>query len=107
MYQLRTLGLIILGMLLSSGVNASEELSIRYACVACHELDIPRVGPPFVAVAARYSSGGDEAREVLVNRILEGSTGLWGTMPMPPQPQVNREEAREVVDWIFSLVKVQ
>ncbi len=43
------------------------------------------------------------AKENLAKKIINGGTGVWGKLPMPPHPQHNLEQARQMVDWILSL----
>jgi cytochrome c len=72
------------------------------ACLACHQVDTRRVGPPLRSVAERYA-GQPQAMDYLVNKILHGSRGDWGAVPMPAQSQLSQAQAQELVKWILSL----
>ena len=71
-------------------------------CFNCHAVDQPRVGPPFVEVAAKYR-GQPAALEASVERVVKGSTGVWGKVPMLPHSHHTRDEIREMVAWVYAL----
>ncbi len=76
-------------------------------CLACHQVDARRVGPPFRAIGERYAGKGEHAANVdyLAKAIQQGSRGKWGALTMPAQPQVDDDEAHRLADWILSLGK--
>jgi cytochrome c len=82
--------------------SADEELFKRSNCMACHTLDQKRVGPPLKEVAARYS-GDSGAAERLARKIREGGGGVWGELPMPPQPQVSEADAKKLAEYVLSV----
>ncbi|HEY0985160.1 PQQ-dependent sugar dehydrogenase [Schlesneria sp.] len=71
-------------------------------CFNCHAVDQKRVGPPLLDIANKYR-GLDGALDASVQRVLKGSTGVWGKIPMIPHSQHSPEEVREMVDYIFRL----
>lgn len=71
-------------------------------CLACHQVDSRRVGPPFASVAQRYGPPGG-LRDYLAQSIRHGGRGKWGAVPMPAQPQVSEQEANQLADWILAL----
>jgi cytochrome c len=71
-------------------------------CFNCHSVDQKLVGPTFTEIAMRYD-GVKKAKNEAAQRILNGSTGVWGQIPMMPHPQHNLIQAKQMVDWIFSL----
>jgi cytochrome c551/c552 len=80
-------------------VNVAD-LARRKACLSCHGVDKRIVGPAFTDVAARYrGEAGIEAK--LVEKLRKGSTGVWGPMAMPPQPDLAEADARALVRWII------
>ncbi|MFM9116291.1 MAG: carbohydrate-binding protein, partial [Planctomycetota bacterium] len=74
----------------------------RSDCFNCHAVDAPRVGPPLIEIANKYR-GQNGALEASVQRVLKGSTGVWGKIPMIPHSQHTADEVRDMVSWIYSL----
>ena len=92
-----------MGLLLSSGAAfADDEFYKTKNCFACHRIDRATLGPSFKNVAAKYV--GDKGADVkLAKKIIEGSVGVWGQIPMPAQPQVTEAEALTLARWILEL----
>jgi cytochrome c len=74
-------------------------LAQRHACVACHALDQPGVGPSFRTIALKYRTHVDAAA-ILESKIRAGGTGAWGTAVMPPQAHVAEADVRALARWI-------
>ncbi len=74
----------------------------RSDCFNCHAVDQKRVGPPLLEIAGKYQ-GRSDALEASVQRVLKGSAGVWGKIPMIPHSQHTAEEVREMVEWVYSL----
>jgi cytochrome c len=83
------------------GDQTGLQLMQKYNCQQCHTIDKTHGGPSFRAIAKRYASDPNARDEVAAN-ILNGSTGAWGPLPMPPVA-VSKEDLRPLVDWILSL----
>ena len=71
-------------------------------CRKCHSINKKSAGPKYSDIAARYK-GQEDAVELLVKRIINGSGGVWGKTSMAAHPQYNLDEAREMVKYILSL----
>lgn len=71
-------------------------------CFNCHAVDQKRVGPPLLEIANKYR-GQKDALEASVQRVIKGSTGVWGKIPMIPHSHHTTEEIREMVGWVYSL----
>jgi cytochrome c len=71
-------------------------------CLACHSIDNKIVGPAYKDVAKKYASRKD-AEAYLSKKILEGSSGVWGQIPMPPNTTVKEPEAHTLAKFILSL----
>lgn len=96
------LALVIAGAAFAGGAQADEKLAQSKNCMACHQVGAKLVGPAYKDVAAKYKGdAGAEAR--LIKKVREGGTGVWGQIPMPPNPQVSEAEAKTLVTWILSL----
>ena len=72
------------------------------ACLACHAVDKKLVGPAYKEVVAKYKARKD-AEAYLTKKIREGSTGVWGAVPMPPNAAVSDEEAKTLAKYILTL----
>jgi cytochrome c len=86
---------------LSFSVKASEELAKKHACFACHTLDKKVVGPSYKDVAAKYRADKD-APAKLAAKVKNGSQGVWGNVPMPPNTAVPDADVNALVKWILS-----
>ena len=81
--------------------QASADLAKAKACMACHAVGSKLVGPSYKDVAAKYAKdAGAEARLAL--KIQKGSSGTWGPIPMPANPQVSDAEAQTLAKWILA-----
>ncbi|HHX35449.1 MAG TPA: c-type cytochrome [Gammaproteobacteria bacterium] len=78
-----------------------ETLFKSKPCVACHTIDNKMVGPSLKEVAEK-NAGVEGAVETLALHIKEGSAGIWGPIPMPPNV-VTEEEATILAEWVLSL----
>ncbi len=68
-------------------------------CTGCHQMKGKLVGPGFDEVAAKYN-GQSDAVAYLAGKIRNGGGGVWGSMPMPPLPQVTEEQATIIASWL-------
>lgn len=82
-----------------AGAKARELLG-RHACTSCHSVDQRLVGPAFAEVRGKYRDRSD-AQAYLAARIRSGGSGVWGAVPMPPQPGVAEAEADTLAQWIL------
>jgi len=91
-----------LALLASGSAMANIELAKAKNCMACHSVDTKIVGPAYKDVAKKYA--GDKTAEAkLVQKVLKGGSGTWGTMAMPANTQVSEAEAHTLVKWVLSL----
>ena len=81
---------------------AGAALAKQKNCMACHQVDSRRVGPPFASVAKRYVPA-ESFRDALAESIRVGGRGKWSAVPMPAQPHVSESEALLLADWILAL----
>lgn len=78
------------------------DLVAKNNCFQCHKISEKLIGPPYDSVALRYK-GNAAITDTLVQRIIRGSSGNWGTVPMIPHPTLSVEDARTMVHYILSL----
>jgi cytochrome c len=95
--------LVLLTMhgLTSNAAMANPDLARAKNCMSCHAVATKVVGPAFKDVARRYW-GQKVADDKLVAEVMEGSSGVWGPVPMPGNSQVSNAEAHTLVKWILS-----
>lgn len=94
--------LSILAVLAAPAAFASEDLATKKNCLACHQKDKKLVGPSYKDVAAKYA-GQKDAANMLADKILKGGTGVWGQVPMPANPQVSADEAKQLAAWVLTI----
>ena len=81
---------------------ANADLAQKKNCLACHATDKKLVGPSYKDVAAKYAGQKDAAAK-LADKIQKGGAGVWGPVPMPANPQVTPEEAKQLAAWVLSI----
>ena len=98
--------LLLIAAAMTSPLSAAPPTDVlnKYACSGCHSIDKKIVGPAFSEVAAKYKDQKD-AKEHLSTRIRSGGSGIWGAVPMPPQPAIADDELAKVVDWLVDGAK--
>ncbi len=80
--------------------SAGAALAKSLGCTTCHGTTSAIIGPAFRDVARKYA-GDAGALALLSAKVRQGGSGVFGAVPMPPQPQVKDAEARAVVQWIL------
>ena len=92
-------------LLMMSGLAAADDsgqaLAQKNACMSCHSVDKKIVGPAYKDVAKKYA-GDKGAQAKLAAKVKAGGKGVWGEIPMPPNPQVKAEDVEKIVAWILS-----
>lgn len=84
----------------TQAADDAEALAKSKNCLSCHAVDKKLVGPAYKEVAKKYTAA-DEA--MLAEKVIKGSKGVWGPVPMPPNPSVTPDEANKLVKWILGL----
>jgi len=80
---------------------AAKALASKSACLACHAVDRKLVGPAFKDVAARHKGQADAPAKVAA-RIKSGGSGMYGPVPMPPQPALKDDELKLLAEWVLA-----
>jgi cytochrome c len=73
-------------------------------CTTCHKLREKNIGPAYSDVAEKYRNT-PHALDTLVQKVLKGGSGNWGTVPMTAHPMVPEADVRVMVSYILSLKK--
>ena len=76
----------------------------KHGCAACHANDKKVVGPAYVDVAAKYK-GDASAPAKLMEKVKKGGQGVWGPVPMPPNPSVPDADLKTIVTYVLGLKK--
>jgi cytochrome c len=79
---------------------APADLAKAKNCFACHATDKKIIGPAYKEVATKYK-GDANAVTKLADKIKKGGSGVWGSMPMPPNA-VSDAEAKDLAKWVLS-----
>ncbi len=82
--------------------QADVALATSSGCLNCHQVEVKTVGPALKAIAEKYA-GQDGAADYMADKIKNGSNGVWGPIPMPPNVQVSDENAKVLAEFILSL----
>jgi len=90
------------GFLFSAPAFAADMEALAKAknCMTCHKTDGKLIGPSYKETAAKYAARKD-AVAYLADKIIKGGTGVWGQVPMPPNPQVSPEDAKKLAEWVM------
>jgi len=80
-----------------------QVIATKMGCLQCHNTDKKIIGPAYKDVALKYSkdpNAMDRVREQIVN----GGSGKWGTVPMPPYGHalLTQEQIDALAKWVLS-----
>ena len=80
-----------------------EAIAAKAGCLACHNRDKKVVGPAYKDVAAKYKGQADAA-DKLAAKARKGGQGVWGPIPMPPNPpeKINDADLKAVMQWVLN-----
>jgi cytochrome c len=82
----------------TEGNAAVQVMARKLNCLTCHGIDNKVVGPALRDVAKKYAGQADAA-DYLAQKIIAGGSGVWGTVPMPPQA-LAAPDAKALAQWI-------
>ena len=85
-----------------SAVIMGQNLMASSDCKTCHKVAEKSIGPSFTDVAKKYATRAD-ANAYLVDKIIKGSSGVWGETAMPAHPTMKEADAAQIVQWVMSL----
>ena len=93
----------------STANDKALELIAGSDCTTCHRLNQAssgsNIGPAYDQVAAKYNPAADSTVDRIVKKVISGGSGIWGTVPMTPHPQLKPEDVKTMVTYILSLKK--
>jgi len=79
-----------------------KALMLSLDCKSCHKVNEKSVGPAFMEVAKKYPKN-VATIDRLAKKIIKGGHGNWGDVDMPAHPALKPDEAKKILNWIFSL----
>jgi cytochrome c len=71
-------------------------------CPSCHARERKSVGPSYAAIAEKYEAT-DAVVKMLAGRIISGSVGTWGEIPMTGHPELSKQDAEQMVKFVFTI----
>ena len=83
-------------------VPPGQHLIIKSDCKACHYKTRKGIGPAFIEIAKRYRPDSMYI-PYLADKIKKGGSGVWGTHPMSPHPNLSKKELETIATYILSL----
>ncbi len=92
---------VVAATLVAVPARADEALAQKHGCLACHSVDKKSVGPSYKEIASKYK--GQNAQVKLEEKVKKGGTGVWGPVPMAPNPNVPDGDVKKLVAWIVSM----
>jgi glucose/arabinose dehydrogenase/cytochrome c551/c552 len=81
---------------------SGKSLISSYDCQACHQVDASSVGPAYMDISKRYEDS-TNISSYLADKIIGGSSGVWGERAMPAHQDLSEGDAKKIVSWILSL----
>ncbi|MCO5052147.1 MAG: c-type cytochrome [Verrucomicrobiae bacterium] len=77
------------------------QLGTKYGCLACHQPTVKVIGPSYREVAQKYQADSEAAHKI-AQQIRQGGSGKWGSIIMPPFPQISDGEVKVLANWILN-----
>ncbi|HVX27792.1 MAG TPA: c-type cytochrome [Parafilimonas sp.] len=71
-------------------------------CLTCHKVDEKVTGPAYRDVANKYENTDANVKK-LAQKVINGGSGNWGTVPMTPHPALSEADAEQMVKYILLL----
>ncbi|MFC4210724.1 PQQ-dependent sugar dehydrogenase [Pedobacter lithocola] len=79
-----------------------KSLMAKSDCSTCHKVSSASIGPAFDKISSKYQQD-SKAIDYLASKIIKGSSGVWGEVPMPAHPSMKESEVKQIVEWVLSL----
>lgn len=86
----------------AASVLPGKPIMDKSDCKSCHLLKERSAGPGYMEIISKYK-GQAGAVDLLAAKIIKGGAGVWGTTEMAAHPQIAVDDARKIVEYIFSL----
>ena len=83
-------------------VVEGETLVKASDCKTCHHKTNKLIGPAHLDVAKKYAFTKDNVT-MLADKIMKGGSGVWGELPMSPHPDITKNDAEKMAQYVLSL----
>ncbi len=83
-------------------ITKGEALVLQGDCKTCHHSVNKIIGPSFTDIAKKYEYTPANVK-LLAERIIKGSSGVWGEIPMNEHTDLSENDAAEMTRYILSL----
>ncbi|PKQ44480.1 ThuA domain-containing protein [Confluentibacter flavum] len=85
-----------------SAAATGKALTQSMDCKACHKEAETSIGPKYIDVAEKYKNE-KRAISYLQQKIVSGSSGVWGEVMMPAHPNITLDESSQIASYIMAL----
>jgi len=79
-----------------------KAIMLKSDCSTCHKISTKSIGPAFTLVSSKYQTK-PKAADYLASKVINGSKGVWGEVPMPAHSTMKASDAKEIAEWIMTL----
>lgn len=69
-------------------------------CLNCHAAKNKLIGPSFELIAKRYPYN-PSTIDMLTKKVINGTSGVWGRLPMPAHQTLKTKQTRQIISWIL------
>ncbi len=69
-------------------------------CVTCHTTNKTLMGPSWQDISDKYKPD-VKGKDIINASIMNGTSGKWGAVPMPANPQLKKEDVEAISKWIL------
>ena len=100
--KIRTAALVALTLTAAGAWAAPPMDAMNTAgCMACHAPDKKVIGPAFKEIAAKYK--GQDVVAKLMDKVRKGGSGVYGPVPMAPNPpeKINDADLKAAIEFIL------
>lgn len=86
---------------MGASADAVVDAMNKAGCMACHTQDKKLVGPAFKEIAAKYK--GQDAVAKLMDKVRKGGSGVYGPVPMAPNPpdKISDADLKAAIEFIL------
>lgn len=80
-----------------------EDAMKKAGCTACHNKDKKVVGPSYKQIAAKHKGNKDDVA-TLMEKVRKGGSGVYGPVPMSPNPpsKISDADLKAAVEFILT-----